>query len=310
MKVIDLFCGMGGMAHGFAAGFDLHGYDINPHSKDIFRLNAIGRATTADLGTAEIARPPGLLVLTGGPPCRPWSALNRSESRLAEHDAYKYLQRFFHYIKELSPDVFLMENVVQIARDKQVEYLKSQLYHKYSMRAAKVSYANFGAATDRRRYFLVGFNFRHGNNLGKEFFRQLKERESKPQTVWDAIGYLSTASNGTVQDHEWTERSISEQDWVRIRSGKFGYGQLEADKQSPSFGNISKVHLLHPLAGKDGFPLRSISVKEAMNIMGFPKEFMLPAMGTTSKYQMVADSVSPLFSIAAARAIMNILGRG
>ena len=50
MKVLDLFCGAGGLASGFAkAGFEVNGVDINPYVEEIFSSNHIGNAQIADL---------------------------------------------------------------------------------------------------------------------------------------------------------------------------------------------------------------------------------------------------------------------
>ena len=80
------------------------------------------------------------------------------------------------------------------------------------------------------------------------------------------------------------------------------------DEATPSFGNVQKTCTLHPLAGDNGFPLRVISVREAMAIMGFNNEFKFPEEITlTVKYQMIADVVSPVFSKKCANVIKELL---
>ena len=67
------------------------------------------------------------------------------------------------------------------------------------------------------------------------------------------------------------------------------------DQQAPSFGNVMKTYTLHPSRE------RVVSVREVMSIMGFPWWFTFPYdMGHTKKYQMVADVVSPNFSLICA----------
>ena len=53
---------------------------------------------------------------------------------------------------------------------------------------------------------------------------------------------------------------------------------------------------------------RVISVKEALLLMGFDREFHFPqGMGMGIRYQMVTDAVSPVFAYAAACVVKEIL---
>jgi hypothetical protein len=61
-----------------------------------------------------------------------------------------------------------------------------------------------------------------------------------------------------------------------------------------------KTYILHPDAFNGG-STRVISVKEALLIMGFDSGFRFPQeFGLGIRYQMVVDSVSPIFSSLAA----------
>jgi DNA (cytosine-5)-methyltransferase 1 len=77
---------------------------------------------------------------------------------------------------------------------------------------------------------------------------------------------------------------------------------------APSFGSVAKTYILHPEAGHDGFPKRVLSVREVLSIMGFDPGFTFPAGSSRSlRYQMCADTVSPVFSTACARAVRDLL---
>ena len=108
MKVLDLFCGMGGLSLGFArAGFTVKGLDADPHCVSTFR-HAVGEAERFRLG-AEIPSEAADILL-GGPPCRPWSRLNVQKARL-EHPDRPLVKAFTDALLALEPKSFLLENV-------------------------------------------------------------------------------------------------------------------------------------------------------------------------------------------------------
>jgi DNA (cytosine-5)-methyltransferase 1 len=94
----------------------------------------------------------------------------------------------------------------------------------------------------------------------------------------------------------------------RYRSGRFGWAQLEYDQPAPSFGSVAKTYILHPEAGVNDFVRRVLSVREVLQIMGFDREFRFPpGTSRTARYQMAADAVSPVFSLACARTVRRLL---
>ncbi len=95
----------------------------------------------------------------------------------------------------------------------------------------------------------------------------------------------------------------------KYRAGKYGWYRIDPDAPAPSFGNIMKTYILPPWAGNGhGIPLRVLSVREAMALMGFDGTFTFPeGFSMKLRYQMVADAVSPVFSRVVARVIRAIL---
>src|SRR5688572_28723673 len=112
---LDLFSGLGGSAQGFKeAGFSMAGTDIEAVSNAVFSSTGGGEFVLADLATTMVVR--NVDVLTGGPPCRPWSVVNRRR-RLAQHDDHQLLARFFEHVQEIRPAAFVMENVPPVGSD-------------------------------------------------------------------------------------------------------------------------------------------------------------------------------------------------
>jgi DNA (cytosine-5)-methyltransferase 1 len=302
MKVLDLFCGAGGITKGFLkAGFEVVGVDSSELVKTTFEENNHATFTPGDLFREVIKEK--CEIITGGPPCKPWSSVNLTRRRM-DHRDHRLIGRFFAHIEYHKPEVFLFENVPPLQNDPILRrYLARMEKFGYSTADAIVRYSHYGASTARGR--LIVFGTRSGK---VDTFFNLLERQKRPaSTVKDAIWDLRHKGRGEVPDHVWPELRTIYKYRKYYKSNKYGWYILKWNKPAPSFGNVMKTYILHPY-GLDKPSTRVISVKEAMLIMGFSKDFAFPEkIGMGEKYQMTVDSVSPVFSYAAARAIKEML---
>lgn len=310
--VLDLFCGMGGLSLGFAqAGFLVVGYDKNPWVPVIFRVNGIGDAVRVDLSRADaiLSDHRKARVVIGGPPCRPWSPLNRRRPGKG-HPDHPLVRTFFQIIRDVRPEALLMENVPLLADDPEFRALLLGLSGEYDLECRVVCYADYGAATKRKRLIVVGFRKGVGGVFpASRFFDFLEAMREPPKPVIEAVHQYIHLERGAVHDHEWPALRTVGRYEGKYRARRFGWARLEPHLPAPSFGNITKTYVLHPLAGVDGFPLRVLSVREAMAVMGFPDGFRFPnGMGLRTRYQMVADAVTPVFSKKCAQAILRLIG--
>jgi DNA (cytosine-5)-methyltransferase 1 len=218
------------------------------------------------------------------------------------------LEKFFFHVAEIRPQVFLMENVPPIVSDPEYKRLVREIREDgYTTSAAVLRYSDFGAATTRRRLFTVGFRD-SGRWDAAEFFQRLDTYKQAFRTVRDKIAWLSSAPRGSVPDHDWSNVRTIEKYAERYRTGQYGWKQLSWDEPAPSFGSVAKTYILHPAAGKDGFPLRVLSVREVLSIMGFGRSFHFPT-GTAlhTRYRMAANAVSPTISAICGRVAMDML---
>ena len=126
--LLDLFCGAGGLSHGFGqAGFSvLAGVDFDSDSLVTFKRNHAGsRVLQADLGEAspqwvseKIGLPPGSIdCIVVGPPCQGFSrnrAFRHQRGRFIDDPRNHLYWQFFEHVGYFLPKVVVMENVPEI----------------------------------------------------------------------------------------------------------------------------------------------------------------------------------------------------
>ena len=305
IDVIDLFCGMGGLSYGFSSeGFQVTGFDKWDCAVFSFNHNRIGTAVEMDLLT-DYPKIPRECIIIGGPPCEPWSRLNLYRWRRGRrHPLYSCLFRFFEIVLRNRPVLFVMENVPDALKDAGMIAIIERIGRYYSVEARVISYADYGAATARRRLFVIGARSDY-NIDARLIFDEIPH--DRPKKVRDVIWDLRDRGWDDAIDHVWTRVRSVHRYKRYYRTGKYGWYVLSWDRPSPSFGNITKTYILHPDSFNGG-ETRPLSVREAMRIMGFPDSYSFPrGIPITAKYEMIADTVSPVFSMKLARTVKKLI---
>lgn len=305
LTAVDLFAGIGGLSAGFREqGFEMTGVDHEPVAKTVYEAAGFGTAVTRDLARdLYVEQVP---VVLGGPPCRPWSAVNL-QRRGERHHEHVLLERFFTNVLEIGPVIVLMENVPALGSDPTYVDGTDRLRREgYDVARAIIRYHQYGAATKRKRLFTVGIR---GSRVGAAaFFKRLENHQRAERRVRQEIAWLRDKPASAVIDHDWSELQSIGNYRELYESGKFGWKKLAYDEPAPSFGSVAKTYILHPEAGEGDFPERVLSVREVMAIMGFDLSVAFPPKTSRAKrYQMVANAVSPHVSRAVAAVVREFL---
>lgn len=165
MAVVDFFSGCGGFSLGaHQAGFDVAAaFDIDPiltssYSRNfpktkLHRLD-LSRASGEQIQALTGTRIDGII---GGPPCQGFSSIGRRSPGDLRRDL---LFHYFRLVSEIRPSFFVMENVRGLTEGRNRALLTDCLalvtpdYH--VTEPLVLDAADFGAATTRRRVFVVG----------------------------------------------------------------------------------------------------------------------------------------------------------
>lgn len=120
-KVVDLYCGVGGLTHGFVQeGFDVvAGIDFDESCKYAYEQNNKAKFIKQDLTIVESKDIDSLFqnskykILVGCAPCQAFSTLNNKST---SNEKWKLLYSFSRIIKDILPDIVSMENVPNLVK--------------------------------------------------------------------------------------------------------------------------------------------------------------------------------------------------
>ncbi len=165
-RVLDLFCGCGGLSYGFElAGYDVVlGIDSNRWATQSFEKNhKNSKAICGNIEeiTAEIIKKTignsDIDVFVGGPPCQ---GLSLSGPRKYDDPRNRLFLSYVRLAKEIKPKAFVLENVPSLATLYKGR-VKDEILKEFKDLGYKVTYqvlnaADYGVPQRRKRIFFVG----------------------------------------------------------------------------------------------------------------------------------------------------------
>lgn len=205
----DLFSGAGGLSLGLeAAGYRVVlGIDRDREATETHRHHFGGLTLDWDLGqpdrvdrVAQLVRDAGVELLAGGPPCQPFSRAGRNKIRHRILNGFadpseerRHLWRsFLEIVTRAQPPAVLMENVPDMALDKDMFILRTMVHELenlgYAVEERVVDTSQYGIPQFRQRLILVALR-------DKAVFAW-PPRQPDQVWVWNAIGDLPPVEGG------------------------------------------------------------------------------------------------------------------
>ena len=339
-SVVDIFCGIGGLSHGFALeGFDVRaGIDVDASCRHAYETNNNARFLTWDIQDVDgeairnLFTPEKPRILVGCAPCQPFSSYSRNPGE----SKWRLLAEFARLVQEVQPDIVSMENVARLTTFRKgsllSDFLAVLMDLDYSVWHDIVDCSEYGVPQTRKRLVVLA------SRLGPIKLAPSKRQPSDMPTVRDAISYLPKIAAGKSDPRDLLHRAsrLSSTNLDRIRSSRQGgtwrdwdtnlrascheresgkwygsvYGRMSWDAPAPTittqctgFGN-----------GRFGHPEqdRAISLREAALLQTFPSdyEFFAPDESTypiTATARWIGNAVPVELAKAIARSVRHTI---
>jgi len=261
-------------------------------------------------------------LLVGGPPCEDFSSNGRKKG--SKGDKAPLIFEYSRLVNELSPSVFLFENVPNIkaiCKDF-FQIFKDELLIKYNVHQQILSAAEFGSPTIRKRLFLVGYSKKinfvdfefpkptHGK-LDKQinFFDKIEKKEFV--TVGKVFeGLPDVKKDGSSTFHNHTGRSHKPETIDHMSKIKHGTVGNKSYRYKPHMSGLchsltagmdnSTKSYIHPI-----YP-REMSVREYARLHGFADSWIFSGTHHNGIKQ-VANSVPLPLGKAILKQLIEIL---
>ncbi len=206
---VDVFCGAGGLSLGFElAGIDVVlGIDSDPKCISTYSQNLkngvvkeVTKIRDIQNFVSKYSESDKIDIVIGGPPCQTFSPVGRIKLRSLgkdpDRDSRTELWKYFlKFVKELSPEFFVMENVPGMANTVyNGEYLPDHIVSiaremGYNAEWRILNASDFGVPQKRKRLFIIG-------RKGDRAIYWPEKKIKNPVTVWEAISDLPKVPHG------------------------------------------------------------------------------------------------------------------
>jgi DNA (cytosine-5)-methyltransferase 1 len=337
VAVIDFFCGIGGLSHGLhlAGLHTVLGVDTDASCRYAYEANNYAEFISCDVAKIPIETirrcydrygRAKVKVLAGCAPCQPFSRYSiRYHHGNRQGNQWKLLEVFAKRIKEISPDVVVMENVPDLEREPIfTRFWKSLRKQGYQTNAYIVHCVEYGIPQTRKRLILLA------SQLGDLQLLPPTHTPDNYRTVRQTIGMMPPLRAGEqdANDSLHVCGGMSALTLRRIRASRPGgtwrdwdeslrlychnvtktgdgygnvYGRMSYDEPSPTlttkFYNYGCGRFGHPEQD------RAISLREGAMLQSFPKDYQFVPEGAAVKIEPIAKHIGNAVPVELGRVI-------
>lgn len=337
-KVIDLFCGCGGLSYGFErAGFEIKlaidlwedailTYNHN-HKNKVGKLLDIHDLTDQELEEFK-GKIDGII---GGPPCQGYSTVGTRD--INDPRNHLYIE-YCRVVEKVQPEFFLIENVRGLLTLGNGMFKKDiiERFSKlgYNVKFKLLNAADYGIPQNRHRVFFIGLKNNKDYKFPEEEAKIVTTKEAiedLPSLESDSIKLLEPSSDyqklmrennpeNIILNHDITNhieqtinviskvpdggniKDLPEEYW-NIRKYNKAFQRMNSKKPSNTIDTGHRNYFHYKYN-------RIPTVRESARIQSFPDDFEF--LGTkTSQYKQVGNAIPPLLAYKIAESILKSL---
>lgn len=296
MRVVDLFCGCGGLSMGFQkAGMEVvAAFDNWADALTVYRNNFDHPAIMANLmdvdKSVEAVRQYKPDMIIGGPPCQDFSSAGKRDENNGRGDL---TVAYAHIISEVRPTWFVMENVERILKTQKLQDALS-IFHAagYGLTYTVLNAALCGVPQRRKRFVMIGKLDAQDNFMQDALKENLAEKE------------LSVA--------EYFGDKLPIKYYYRHPRSYARRGIFSTDEPSATIRGVNrpmpqgyKLHPGDPVTSLEG--IRPLTTHERSMIQTFPEDFSFDGTKTNVE-QMIGNAVPVNLGYFVADAIFRYSG--
>lgn len=294
--VAGLFAGVGGIELGFQqAGFTpVFANEIDDYAARTYRANHHHELRVSDIGalpTNSISK--GLSVLAGGFPCQPFSVAGYRKG--FGDDRGNVFRDIIRLVQGRKPEVVFLENVKNLQGHdggKTFRVIQESLEASgYSVTAKVLNSSDYGnVPQNRERIYIIGFR-RKGVARRFEWPEpipldgKLSQYVSFQKKMPAKYYYTDERPFWDILEAEVTKSQTMYQ-WRRkyVRQNMSGVSPTLTANMGMGGHNVPII--------KTRYGIRKLTPRECFNLMGFPKDFVLPSdLADSQLYKQAGNSV-------------------
>jgi len=284
LKIIDLFCGVGGLSYGFARDDNFEIVAANEILKQManaYSLNhpkvKVYAEDVKDFGAEKIKKdlqiePREINIIVGGPPCQAYSTVGK---RLIDDSRGKLFQEYYRVLKEFNPNLFLFENVRGLLSMQGGELLETiiSLFESlgYNVQYKILNAADYGAPQIRERIIIIGSKL-------KTDFKYPKPTHCEPERTLNLF-------NEKLSPYLTLEDAISDLPFIKSGEESFDYISAPKNEFQKTMRRNATVKLMDHNAPNNNEKL--VKIMESLPDGGTPEDLpeeLRPTSGFKNTY--------------------------
>lgn len=342
-KILDLFCGCGGLSLGFEnAGFEvalaidiwkdaIETYNKN-HSKPVAICKDIHELDNKYL--RDLSQKENIVGVIGGPPCQGYSTVGTRD--VNDPRNHLYLE-YCRVVEAIKPKFFVIENVKGLLTLNNGMF-KEDIIERFSKLGYNISFkvlnaSNYGVPQNRQRVFFVGlkdeeFDFPEEKNYKVSTFEALSDLPSLDimEGCLDIYPYKDNEVNeyqkmmrkdsDMIYNHNETKHTEQTKNIISMIKDGGRISDLPEEywgvrKYNKAFQRMNSKEPSHTIdTGHRNYfhykENRVPSVRECARIQSFPDKFVFIG-AKTSQYKQVGNAVPPLLAQEIAQQIKKYI---